>query len=84
MEYIKSFKSSNYDIVKFAEFAPINIFLILFTFLSVYFIYALRKIKDNETFGIKFEVHCSFIVSFIGKIKILFIRIFVYIYLCNF
>jgi len=65
MEYIKSFKSSNYDIVKFAEFAPINIFLILFTFLSVYFIYALRKIKDNETFGIKFEVHCSFIVSFI-------------------
>jgi len=65
MEYIKSITSADQSFVKFLEFAPINIFLILFTFISAYFIYALRKIKDNETFGIKFEVHFTFLTSFI-------------------
>jgi len=50
------------------EFAPINAFMIIYILICIYFIYSLRNIKDNEIFGIKFEVICSFITSLIVMI----------------
>ncbi|KAG4085304.1 hypothetical protein H8356DRAFT_964741 [Neocallimastix lanati (nom. inval.)] len=63
MEFVKKNQNTDYMIVKMAEFAPINIFLSLIIFISAYFMYCLRNIKDNETLGIKFEVLCSVISS---------------------
>ena len=79
MEFVKKNQNTDYMIVKMAEFAPINIFLSLIIFISAYFMYCLRNIKDNETLGIKFEVLCSVISSVVGKynknkIKKLFIH----------
>jgi hypothetical protein len=67
-EYIKSLYNSKPILVKFVEFAPINLFLMVYIIMCLYYMYSLRKIKDNETFGIKFEVICSFIVSLIVMI----------------
>jgi len=75
MEYFKEHNNKNHLLIKIAEFAPINLFLTLFNGISIYFMYALRKVKDNETFGIKFELYCSFIVGFIVFIVSLMIYI---------
>jgi len=39
--------------------------MIIYILVCIYFIYSLRSIKDNEIFGIKFEVICSFITALI-------------------
>ncbi len=58
----------NPTIVKIIEFAPINSFIIFYIATCIYFIYTLRNIKDNEIFGIKFEVSCSFVIALVVMI----------------
>jgi len=67
-EFVKSIYSNKPTTIKMIEFAPINAFMIIYILICIYFIYSLRNIKDNEIFGIKFEVICSFITSLIVMI----------------
>jgi len=60
-ELIKSIYEHRPFYIKFIEFAPITIFLMIYNIMCIYFLYSLRKVKDNETFGIKFEVYVSFL-----------------------
>lgn len=74
-EVYKSFHDDSPVLTKILEFAPIHIFLIIYNIFCIYSFYALRKVKDNETFGIKFEVYWSFATNFIVMINILILNV---------
>jgi len=75
-EIYKSVHNDDPRIIKLFEFAPIHIFLAIYNLFCIYSFYALRKVKDNETFGIKFEVFVTFATNFFVMISIIIINFF--------